>query len=292
MINKIFSLAQGATAKSTALRAAVAYFLLGTIWILSSDFLSGAIFSVENQGLAQNIKGMIFIVLTSGLFGLLIYLFTRRTILGHDRQKEMLRDTVRALSIALEKRDPYTARHAVLVSRLAREIGNRMGLSADQLFNIELGALVHDIGKVGVPAEILVKPSKLTPIEFDLIRTHPAVGYEILSAIHFDSDIPNIVRDHHERLDGSGYPNGLKNDEISQAAQIVAVADVAESMSSHRPYRPALGLDATIQELSAEAGVRLNYEIVQACITVLHDPNFSLEIDPDSAEGKAINAMA
>lgn len=138
-------------------------------------------------------------------------------------------------------------------------------MSPNQVRWIELAAQVHDIGKIGIPIEILTKPTKLTRLEFELIKTHAEAGYDILKGIHFPWPIAEIVWQHHERLNGSGYPRGLKGDQITMEARIIAIADTVDAMSSHRPYRPALGVKAALDEISKFSGVLFDSEVVNAC---------------------------
>ena len=169
----------------------------------------------------------------------------------------------------VEARDPYTSGHEVRVAQLAILLAQEMGLSKDAIEGIEMAAVVHDIGKIAVPAEILSKPGKLTDVEFALVQCHAAAGYEILKGIHFPWPVAIAVLQHHERMDGSGYPYGIRGDEISISARILSVADVVEAMSSHRPYRPALGVDAAVAELRAHSG-KYDADVVDACVK-LHD---------------------
>jgi len=171
-----------------------------------------------------------------------------------EEAKQALIGTVAAVAKALEARDPYTAGHEQRVSDLAVVIAEKLGLGRDQVVGIRLGASVHDIGKLAVPVELLTKPTRLSDLEFALIKVHPTAGFDMLSDVQFPWPIKDIVLQHHERLDGSGYPNGLKGDEISLEARIVAVADVFEAMSAHRPYRPALGIGPAIEELKRNRG--------------------------------------
>ena len=170
---------------------------------------------------------------------------------SNARLERLTHDVVGALGRVSEVRDPYTQGHEQRSSELCRQIGEAMSMSAADVDMLETAALVHDIGKMNVPSEILTKPGILSPLEFNLIKEHPQYGYEILSGIAFDRPIAEIVLEHHERMDGSGYPKGLHGDEIALAARILAVADVVEAMSTHRPYRPALGLAAAVAELRA-----------------------------------------
>lgn len=188
-----------------------------------------------------------------------------------DRLRRTLDQSVGALAQMIDKRDPYTAGHQARVAQIAETIAHDLGLSDDEVENIRLGALMHDIGKIAVPSEILTKPGKLIKQEMALVRTHPAMGGEIVCHIDFDPAIMRIVTQHHERLDGSGYPNGLKGDEIAFEARIVAVADVLEAITSHRPYRPALGLERAIEELRLQRGITLDATVVDACLEMLEN---------------------
>jgi putative nucleotidyltransferase with HDIG domain len=152
-----------------------------------------------------------------------------------------------------------------------------MGLDKERIDGLRLGASIHDIGKMQAPAEILVKPAKLSRVEFDLIKSHSQVGYNILRDIPFPWPVADIAHQHHERLDGSGYPQGLKGDEICLEAGIVAVADVVEAMSSHRPWRPALGIDAALEEIRGHRGDRFDPDIVDACLEIFAKGKFSFE---------------
>jgi HD-GYP domain-containing protein (c-di-GMP phosphodiesterase class II) len=146
---------------------------------------------------------------------------------------------------------------------------------------IRMGATIHDIGKIQLPSEILSKPLKLTPIEYNLIKTHPEIGYDILKDINFPWPVANIAIQHHERMDGSGYPQGLKGEEICLEARIVAVADVVEAISSDRPYRPALGISAALNEIKTYRGTLYDPDVVDACMTVINEKDFNFEYDPE-----------
>jgi response regulator RpfG family c-di-GMP phosphodiesterase len=180
-----------------------------------------------------------------------------------------LTQIISALSMAIEKRDPYTSGHQRRVSIFAESIGIALGLSRDVLTGIHLGAIVHDIGKLSIPVELLVIPRQLTDIEFALIKTHPQNGFDIIKEINFPWPIDKIILQHHERIDGSGYPNQLKGDEICLEARIVAVADVVEAMSSHRPYRGALGLDCAMEEITRGRGRLYDAAVVDAALALL-----------------------
>jgi HD-GYP domain-containing protein (c-di-GMP phosphodiesterase class II) len=182
-----------------------------------------------------------------------------------------LEETLKAISTMLEKRDPYTAGHQRRVADLAEKIALKLGLPKEQAHGIYLASIVHDIGKIQVPAEVLNKPGKLTDLEFSLIKLHPQTGYDILKAIRSPWPIPEAVLQHHERLDGTGYPQGLKGEQIIIEARIIAVADVVEAMSSHRPYRPGLGLEAALAEISKVRGTQLDSNAVDACLQLFKE---------------------
>jgi len=194
------------------------------------------------------------------------------------RTAEQLRRTVEgavlAMSHVVETRDPYTAGHERRVSELAVAIGRELELPGDVLDGLRLAALIHDIGKVAVPAEILAKPGRLSVVEFNLIKQHSQAGYEILEAIDFGRPVAEIVLQHHERLDGTGYPRGLDGAEILLEARILSVADVVEAMSSHRPYRAALGMGAALDEIREGAGTRYDADVAAACVTVVKEKGF------------------
>lgn len=173
--------------------------------------------------------------------------------------------TINSLSTVIEMRDPYTAGHQERVAQIASTIAAEMGLPEDQLEGIHIAAAIHDIGKIGIPAEILSKPSTLNNIEYSLIQVHPQIGFEILGKIEFPWPIAKIVYQHHERINGSGYPKGLRGDDILLEAKILGVADVIEAMSSHRPYRPALGMEKAYEEISKNKGILYDPGIVDIC---------------------------
>lgn len=181
---------------------------------------------------------------------------------------------VQAMALTVERRDPYTAGHQRRVSDLARGVAAEMGLPSHQIDGIRMAGLIHDLGKICVPAEILSKPGQLTEVEHTLIKDHPQVGYEILKGIEFPWPVAQIVLQHHERIDGSGYPAGLVGDEIIIEAKTLAVADVVEAMASHRPYRPTLGRDMALEEISKNRGVKYDPYVVDACVKLLTEKGF------------------
>jgi integral membrane sensor domain MASE1 len=172
-----------------------------------------------------------------------------RLLEGTRQLERLVEEVVETMGKVVEARDPYTQGHETGVAKLSNQIAREMGLPGDLARAIEMAALVHDIGKLSVPSEILTKPGKLTVAEFSLIKQHPQAGFDILKDIEFGWPIADVALHHHERLDGSGYPQGLRGEEISVAARVVAVADVVDAMASHRPYRPALGLDTAVAEI-------------------------------------------
>jgi PAS domain S-box-containing protein/putative nucleotidyltransferase with HDIG domain len=184
--------------------------------------------------------------------------------------------TINALSRIVEIRDPYTSGHQRKVGLLAASISRRMGLEDRLCENIRISGLLHDIGKLWIPSEILSKPGRLNHIEFEMIKEHSRLGYEVLKEIEFDFPIADYVIQHHERLNGSGYPFGLKGEEILMPARIIAVADVVEAISSHRPYRPALGVEVAIEEITSGAGTLYDGSVTRACVGLLED-GFSFE---------------
>ncbi|HBA65783.1 MAG TPA: hypothetical protein DCZ48_06335 [Methylococcaceae bacterium] len=188
-----------------------------------------------------------------------------------EKLQGSLIQTIRAIAMTIEKRDPYTAGHQERVAELAVQIGRRMGFDAYRLEGLRLGATIHDIGKIAVPIEILNRPGKLEPILFTIIKSHPSIGYEIVKGIEFPWPIAEMVVQHHERLDGTGYPHGLKDDEILMESRILAVSDVVEAMASHRPYRAALGVQAALNEIERGKGSIYDASVVEFCREVLED---------------------
>ncbi len=189
-----------------------------------------------------------------------------------EHLQRSLMQTIRAIALTIEKRDPYTSGHQERVAELAVRIGGELGLNEKELEGIRLGALIHDIGKISVPAEILSRPGKLEPEMYSIIKTHPRSGYEIIGGIDFPWPLAEMVLQHHERLDGSGYPEGRKGDDILFDAKILMVADVVEAMASHRPYRAALGLDKALEEIKLNRGKLYDEQVVDACLKIFADP--------------------
>jgi putative nucleotidyltransferase with HDIG domain len=199
---------------------------------------------------------------------------TQQAAESEQLRKNTLLEAVSALAQTIEKRDPYTAGHQHNVAKLAVKLATEMALDKDQIDCIRMGATIHDIGKISVPAQILTKPSKLTDVEFELIKQHSTTGFEIICDIHFDQPVAQIVHQHHERLDGSGYPLGLKGDQITLEARVVAVADVVDAIISHRPYRAALGIQMVMDELEDFKGTRYDIRVVDAFFKLAKEPSF------------------
>ncbi|MDP2694213.1 MAG: PAS domain S-box protein [Gallionella sp.] len=194
-----------------------------------------------------------------------------------EQLQDNLEDSVRAIASIVEMRDPYTAGHQLRVAGLAAAIAKQMGLPDEQIHGIHLAGIVHDLGKIQVPAEILSKPGKISDIEHRFIKAHPQAGYDILKDINFPWPISQMVLQHHERLDGSGYPQGLKGDQIIIGARILSVADVVEAMSSHRPYRVGLGVEAALEEIIKQRGIHFDPQVVDACLALFREQGYKFE---------------
>lgn len=195
---------------------------------------------------------------------------------SYDKLHGTLEGTIQALASVVEIRDSYTSGHQRRVAQLVVAIAEEMGLSEERIQGLRMAAIVHDIGKINVPAEILSKPGRLTPTEFALIKTHPDAGYEILKEIDFPWPIADIVEQHHERIDGSGYSKGRRDDEILMEARILAVADVVEAIASHRPYRPSLGMDQALEEITLNRGVTYDADVVDVCVSLFRERAFTM----------------
>ncbi len=206
---------------------------------------------------------------------------TRRKLAEENLEKTLvavrknLKDAVSTLAKIVEMRDPYTAGHQRRVASLATAIAQELSLSAEQIDQVQMAAIVHDIGKIYIPSDILSKPARLTEVEFQFIKTHPKGGYDIVRGIDFPGAVAESVLQHHERMDGSGYPSGLKDEEILLEAKILAVADTVEAMASYRPYRPSLGIDKALEEISDKKGKLFNGSVVDACLRLFREKSFN-----------------
>jgi len=190
--------------------------------------------------------------------------------------RKALGGTIEAMALTVETRDPYTAGHQRRVSNLARGIATEMGVSKAQIQGVRMAGVIHDIGKISVPGEILSKPGNISQNELGIIKEHPQVGYNILKTVDFPWPIAQIVLQHHERMDGSGYPNGISGENILLEARILAVADVVEAMASHRPYRAALGIDLALNEISKNRGSSYDSKVVDACLRLFNEKGYRL----------------
>ncbi|MDT8284444.1 MAG: PAS domain S-box protein, partial [Thermovirgaceae bacterium] len=196
---------------------------------------------------------------------------------AEEKLRRALQTTIEMLTQAVERRDPYTAGHQRRVAGLAAEIALAMGMDTEAAYEIRMTGYVHDIGKISVPAEILSKPGKLSTIEMNIIKEHPQNGREILQDVDASIPLAEIVYQHHERLDGSGYPKGLRGEDILLEARILAVADVVEAMASHRPYRPTLGIEAALDEIEKNRGILYDPKVADVCLGLFRDKGYILE---------------
>lgn len=239
----------------------------------------------EKEGFSWGYYDQIYVILNNALQGTIMFQELQKqneTLLiqreNLDRNLKNLRQVmagfVQTMSLTIEMRDQYTAGHQKRVSDLARSIATEMGLKKDQIEGLRMAATIHDLGKLFIPAEILNKPGQLTKIEFDLIKSHPAYAYDILKNVDFPWPIAEIIFQHHERLDGSGYPRGLAGGNILPEARIICVADVVDAMASHRPYRPSLGIDQALGEILKNKGKLYEPEAVDACVRLFREKNY------------------
>ncbi len=250
----------------------------------------GSIKSYETQ-LYRKDKSLIWVSMSITAFrdntGEMVYHgimedITPKKKLEQERQSSLqslrksLGATIKAMSATVEARDPYTAGHQRRVSDLARSIATEMKLSRDQIDCIRLAGMIHDLGKISVPSEILTKPTRLSNLEFELIRTHSEAGYSILKDIDFPWPIARIVLEHHERINGSGYPNKLKADELLLESKIISIADVVEAISSNRPYRPAVGINAALEEIEKNKGILYDEEAAEACLKLFREKHYKM----------------
>ena len=189
-------------------------------------------------------------------------------------------ETVNSLSNVIEARDPFTAGHQRRVTSLAVEIAKEIRLAPSVIDGLRFACQIHDIGKISIPAEILTKPTSLNPMEVAMLRAHPQAGYDILKPLIFPWPIAKIILQHHERLDGSGYPNAIKGDSICLEAKILAVSDTVEAMSSDRPYRPAIGIEAALEEIQSNSGVLYDKQVVDSCLKLFHEQGYRFPSGP------------
>ena len=195
-----------------------------------------------------------------------------------EELQKIIEDIADIITKVIELRDPYSIGHLQRVSKLAMAIAQEMKLPQDKIEGIKIASLVHDIGKVNLPSEIVRKPGKLIEVEFNLIKSHPKISYDLLKRIDFPWPIAEIVFQHHEKIDGSGYPRGLKGDEICIEAKILGIANVVEAMSSYRSYRPALIIDEALNEIDKNKNIIFDPEVVDACIKLFKEKGFKFEL--------------
>jgi len=210
-------------------------------------------------------------------FGITALQAIATNLLYQTNLRESLEKTIQVIAATGEERDAYTAGHQRRVAALCTKIATELKLSDDRIHGLHLAASIHDLGKIGIPVEILTKPRKLTDIEYRLIQEHPIIGFNIIKDVSFPWPIADIILQHHERLDGSGYPKGLKSEEILLEAKILAVADLVEAMASHRPYRAALGMKAALSEITAQRGITLDAPSVDACLRIFNEHGYQFE---------------
>ena len=247
--------------------------------IISSEKLFGVINLYVEAGhpYSQKEEGLL-----SAISDILAHMITRKIAEGNlantvTQLRQNLGAIIQAMSATVEFRDPYTAGHQRRVADLARAISDEMGLPREKVDGIRMAGNIHDVGKIAIPSEILSKPGQLSPLEYEMIKTHSQVGYDILKNIDFPWPIAEIVHQHHERLDGSGYPSGIKGSEILLEAKILAVADVVEAMASHRPYRPSRGLDIALDEITTKKGILYDPDVVEACQKLFLEKRFEFK---------------
>jgi PAS domain S-box-containing protein len=255
-----------------------------TVGFLTIDHREPGVYDKESAEMAEAFASQVAIAIENAR----LYQKAQQELAERKRAEEELRQsyvrlqkalegTVNTLVSAIEMRDPYTAGHQRGVTRLACAIANEMGLPEEQIEGLRMAGLIHDMGKITIPAEILSKPGRLSDLEWGIIKAHPQVGYDVLKTVDFPWPVAEIVLQHHERMDGSGYPQGLAGEEIMLEARILAVADVVEAMASHRPYRSARGLDKALEEISQNGGILYDPEVVDICLKLFTEKRFKFE---------------
>ncbi len=248
--------------------------------IKSAGLLLGVIclYIEENTPRDSRIEGYL-ISIADVLAGIIVRKRTQEELnLSLNKIRNALGGTIQAMSMAVESRDPYTSGHQRRVANLARAIATEMGLSDDQIDGIRMAASIHDIGKIAIPIEILSKPGQLSEIEFSLIKTHSQIGYDILESIDFSWPVAQIVLQHHEKQNGTGYPNGLSGENILIEARVITVADVIEAMVSHRPYRAAHDIKEALDEISSKKGSYFDSDVVDACLRLFKEKDFKIDL--------------
>ena len=255
------------TAKSAILKGAIDFlvkpFQKNQVLISVANALRRRALDLQSQFEVQNLESIINDQ-------------TQDLLDANDRLNRILTNTVKAMSLALESRDPYTAGHQQRVASISAAIAQKMGFNDERIEYLKMAGMIHDIGKISVPAEILCKPTRLSKAEFEIIKEHPLTGYRILKEIDFPYPLAKMVYQHHERIDGSGYPQGLAGDQILMESKILAVTDVVEAMASHRPYRSALGIDVALDEIVKNKGRSFDPEVVETCRELFRNNEMTL----------------
>jgi HD-GYP domain-containing protein (c-di-GMP phosphodiesterase class II) len=251
-----------------------------TVFSTNSSFLPTLI-GIETRGFWQRLIVLCFLF----IFASHVQYSTKKRREAEEQLQQALESlkkavgtTIQVLVSALESRDPYTAGHQSHSADLARAIATETRLEQDKIDGIYMAGIVHNIGKIAIPAEILIKPTKLTNIEFSLIKQHSQSGYEMLKNVESSWPLAGIVHQHHERMDGSGYPRNLKGDEILMEARILSVADVVEAMASHRPYLAALGIEAAFKEIEKNKGILYDETVSDVCLKLLHGKDYKFAL--------------
>lgn len=246
---------------------------------LKTDHIIGAlmIYAADPEAFDKNEVKLLNQLAKDIAFGIKTIRMRKALHESNKRVQQLLIQTLNVAGFAVEKRDPYTAGHQRRTAKLAEEIAKEMDLPEEKIKGIAFGAMVHDIGKIYVPAEILSRPGKITDLEREIIKTHPQAGYDLVKNIDYPWPIAQIILQHHERLNGSGYPNGLKGNEILLEAKVVGVADVVEAMMTHRPYRPAHNLKAALKEINKYKGILYDRDVVNACLRVFNKRGFKFK---------------
>ncbi len=232
------------------------------------------LYSDKTDIFGQNEREMLEKLAAEIAYGFYILGLKKERDVALNSHRETLLNAIEAFVITMKKRDPYTAGHQQRVTELAVAIGENMGLDKNRIEGLRLGAMIHDIGKINVPGEILNRPGRITKHEFEIIKPHSQLGYEIIQGLNFPWPIEKMILQHHERIDGTGYPKGLMGDEIITEAKIIAVADVVEAISSHRPYRVALGIQAALAEIKSRKGSSFDSSIVDICVGLFEKKEF------------------
>lgn len=271
------------------LRIVLFYVVIAGIWIYFSDaLLENIAKSPEHLSRLQTYKGLFFVIVSGMLLFSYVYgelkhrsamekVYKDEIRSSYSKVVNTLHSVIRSISKILETKDPYTQGHQIRVAELAMAIAQKMGLSDEDIECLRISAMIHDLGKISLPSDVLTKPGDLSELEYRMIQTHPEMGKEIIEEIDFPCPVAEIISQHHERMDGCGYPKGLKGEDIHLFARIIAVADVVEAMSSHRPYRPSVGLEEALETIENDGGKYFDQRIVRICLELFRKEGFSFK---------------